>query len=194
MEVLELLKRALKTCAGILRFGASLQEPARKELTADLQRICLNCEDAYSTVLKRLGPVKDAFHDPDRLAKELRDFAGDTQTRDAFKPEHLCGEIDHLIVRLESNLDPLKYSVDFSRLGEIRRNISLVGNYDLAIYSAYDDFARQLDDLATQFHDPASDANERALYARHVVTGFESDLRSAIDGIREAKQTILLGV
>ena len=193
MEVLELLKRALKTCASVIKFGAGIQEDSRKRLVEDLQRICLNCERAYETVLKRLGPIKDAFQDPDALAVELREFAQDAQTRDAFKPEHLCGEVDHLVVRLESNLDPLKYSIDLTRIRELRQSLGMVGNYDAAIYESYDDFARQLDNLATQIRDPGSDRNERGEYAQHVIAEFESDLRTAIDGVRQTKSTILQG-
>lgn len=193
MDVLELLKRALKTCASVIKLGAGIQEKVRKELTNDLQQICLKCEEAYGTVLKRLSPVKDAFQDPTNLAKELRDFAADTATRNAFKPEHLCGEIDHLIVRLASNLDPLKYSIDYGRIQEIRANLSSVGNFDGAIYRSYDEFARQLDELATQLRDPTFDAEERRRYAQHVIRDFEDDLRSAIDGVRGTKNNILHG-
>lgn len=91
MEVLELIQRALKVVAEVVKWGAGIQEQTRKELVQELQSICLNCEAAYDAVLKRLVPVKDAFSDRNRLADELRAFVADTQTRDRFKPEHLCG-------------------------------------------------------------------------------------------------------
>lgn len=193
MEVLELLKRALQTCASVIKLGAGMQEKVRKELTNDLQQICLKCEKAYDTVLTRLGPVKDTFQHPVNLANALRDFAADTVTRDAFKPEHLCGAIDHLIVRLASSLDPLKYSIAYTRIEKIRMHLSTVGNYDAAIYQSYDEFARQLDELATQLHDSSFDAEERRRYVEHVIREFETDLRLAIDSVRDTKNSILRG-
>ena len=194
MEVLELLKRALKTCASVIKLGAGIQEKVRKELTKDLQQICLKCEKAYETVLKRLSPVKDAFQDPKSLAKALRGFATDTKTRNAFKPEHLCGEIDHLIIRLESNLDPLKYSINIMRIQDLRRHLQSVGNYDEAIYQSYDEFARQLDELATQLQNSSFNIEERRHYARHVIREFETDLRAAIDEVRTSKIVLYEGL
>lgn len=193
MEMLELLKRALKTCASVIKLGAGMQEKAREELTKDLQQICLKCEKAYETVLKSLSPIKDTFQDPKRLAKALREFRADAKTRDAFKPEHLCREIDSLVMRLENNLDPLKYSVDFRRITDLRHHLQSIGNVDVAIYQSYDDFTRQLDELASQLKDKSFDACERRQYVQHVIRGFETDLRAAIDGVRDVKNSMLRG-
>ena len=192
MDVLELLKRALNACARVVKVGAGIQEEVRKDLVEDLQRICFNCEQALDTVLSRLRPIKDSYLSAPSLAKELRDFAADAETRDAFKPEHLCGDIDRLIVRLESNLDPLKYSIDYRRIEEVRRNLDFVGDYDASIYQSYDEFTWQLDQLATQLQDPSSfDVEERRRYAQHVIEDFEADLRSAIAGVRDTKNSIV---
>jgi hypothetical protein len=59
MDVLELLNRALNACARVVRIGAGIQEPVRRQLVEDLQRICLNCETALGTVLSRLVPITD---------------------------------------------------------------------------------------------------------------------------------------
>ena len=191
MEVLELLRQALKTSVSVIKAGAGIQEKARKELVQDLQKICQNCETSYEAVLKRLAPIKDTFRRPDELAKELRAFAADPKARQSFKPERLCGEIDHLLVRLESNLDPLKYAIDISRIQEVKRTLGLVGNYDAAIYRSYDEFARQLDELATQIRDPRFDANERAEYVQRVIREFDEDLRATIDNVRATKKEVL---
>src|SRR3712207_6187319 len=137
MDVLALLQRALETCARVIKVGAGIQENVRRSLVEDLQQICLRCEEALGAVLSRLQPVKDAYQSAPRLARELRTFAADTETRNSFKPEHLCGEIDNLIVRLESNLDPLKYSIDYGRLEEVHENLGYVGEFDDAIYRSY---------------------------------------------------------
>ena len=41
MEVLNVLKQAINACAGVVKWGAGLQENARKALVADLQTILL---------------------------------------------------------------------------------------------------------------------------------------------------------
>src|SRR5262245_35129574 len=130
MQVFEALKQAVKACADVIKWGAGIQEPARKGLVTDLQAICSNCEAAYDAVLARLVPIKNAFADPNTLAAELRAFAADTATRAKFKPDHLCGQVDQLLVRLSSNLDPLKYSIDFRRIEEVRQYLKQFGNFD----------------------------------------------------------------
>jgi len=193
MEVINLLTRAVKKCADVIKWGAGIQFDARKALVDDLQRICLNCNDAYDTVIKRLVPVKDAYSDNHKLADELRAFASDASTRDKFKPEHICGQVDHLLAQLSSNLDPLKYSVDLKRIKELRDNLRQYENVDAAIYQSYDDLTSELDQIATQIRDPIYDADERASYAKHVIADFEAELRSSKGSLREAKkQTVAI--
>jgi hypothetical protein len=128
MEVLDALKQALKSAASIIRWGAGIQESARKALISDLQNICSNIEDAYDSVIARLVPVKSAYNDPGKLAAELRSFAADAATRRQFKPEHLCGQVDGLMARLSSNLDPLRYSIDFRRINDLRNHLAQFGS------------------------------------------------------------------
>jgi hypothetical protein len=196
MDVLAVLQRALETCARVIRVGAGIQENVRRDLVNDLQQICLRCEDALGTVLSRLQPVKDAYQSVPRLATELRAFAADTETRNAFKPERLCGEIDDLIVGLKSNLNPLKYSIDLGRLEEVHRNLGHVGEFDDAIYRSYDGFCQQLDSLATQLQDPSSFeyVEERRRYAQHVIEDFETDLRSTVAGVIKTKNSIVQAI
>jgi hypothetical protein len=187
MEVLSLLKQAIKACADVVRWGAGIQEATRKGLVADLQMICTNCDDAYDAVLVRLVPVKKAFANPDALANELRAFAADTATRNKFKPDHLCGQVDDLLSRISSNLDPLKYSIDCRRIGDLRQSLQRFGNFDGAIFQSYDELAADLDRIATQIQNPASDKQERAGYARHVIENFEDELRATQTAVRDAK-------
>jgi hypothetical protein len=136
-------------------------------------------------------PVKDKFSDTVSLATELRAFAADMTTRQKFKPQHLCGQVDQLLTRLSSNLDPLKYSVDCRRINELRRYLQGFGDVDGAIFQSYDDLVAELDRVATQMQDPAADRQERARYAQHLIESFESDLRATQTGVREAKaQTV----
>ena len=191
MEILNGLRRAIQTCADVIKWGAGIQEDTRKKLVEDLQAICLNCDAAYEAVLKRLVPVKNAFSDKSKLAGELRSFAADTETRNKFKPEHLCGQVDQLLVRLASNLDPLKYSVDFRRVNDVRDGLFRSRNVDAAIREAYDELTSQLDAIATQINDPSVDGEERARYAQRVIQDFEGELRSALADLREAKAKTL---
>jgi hypothetical protein len=188
-----MLKRALNAAGKVLRWGQGIQEPARLDFIKDLHAICLKCEAAYETVLLRLVPVKNSFSDPDKLAGELRILAADSTTRSAFKPEHLCGEVDVLLSRLESHLDPLKYSLDVNRLRAIREHLRNFGNFDAALYESYDAFVRSLDDIATQIQTGGHDRLERASYVRTAVREFELELRSAIEDIRATKDAIICG-
>ena len=112
-------------------------------------------------------------------------------TRLRFKPEHLCGQVDQLLVRLGSNLDPLKYSLDFRRIQDLQQSLQHFGNMDGAIFDSYDQFASALDGIATQINDPAFDANERARYVQHVIEDFEDELRSAQADMRTAKARVV---
>ncbi len=191
MQVLEVLKQAIKACAEVVNWGAGIQEPERKNLAADLNAICGACEAAYDAVLTRLVPVKNAFGDPTALATELRAFAADASTRAKFKPEHLCGHVDKLLVRLSSNLDQLKYSIDFRRIQDIRQLLQRFGDYDGAIFQSYDDLVAELDQIATQIQVSPADKVERADYARHIIQRFEKDLRATQTEIRAAKNQVI---
>jgi hypothetical protein len=193
MRVLDLLTGALKTSARVVKLGAGLQEKTRKQLVTDLNRICGKCQTAFDTVLVRLKPVKNSARNSKRLAIALRQFAADSATRKAFKPEHLCGEVDSILVSLESNLNPLKYSLDVTRLREIRGQLLQVGNADAAIYQSYDDLTRELDNLASEILGGTSELAKRTEYARHIISAFEDDLRAALRGVREARDMILHG-
>ena len=187
MEILNAIRHAIQACADVVKWGAGIQEDTRKKLVEDLQAICLNCDTAYEAVLKRLVPVKNAFSDRGKLAIELRSFAADAETRGTFKPEHLCGQVDHLLVRLASNLDPLKYSVDYRRIEDVRDGLFRSRNVDAAIREAYEELTSQLDNIATQINDPKADGEERARYAQRVIQDFEAELRSTLTDLREAK-------
>jgi hypothetical protein len=132
-------------------------------------------------------PIKNAFADPTALATELRAFAADSTTRANFKPDHLCGQVDQLLIRLSSNLDPPKYSIDCRRIDEVRQYLQRFGNFDGAIFQSYDELVAELDQIATQIQIPASDKQERSRYAQHVIQSFESDLRATQSAVRDAK-------
>jgi hypothetical protein len=191
MDVLGYLKQAITTCADILKWAANIQGSTRSSLVTDLQTICSNCEDAYAAVLERLVPVKNAFTNPTALGQELRNFAADQVVRRQFKPHHLCGNIDQLLQRLQNNLDPLKYSIDFKRIEELQRRFQLYGNYDAQIYQSYDDFADKLDQIASQISNVGVDSRERARYAQHVIENFQSELRSMLETVRKAKADLV---
>jgi hypothetical protein len=187
MEVLGYLKDVVRTCASILTWGANLQKGVRASLVEDLQSICSNCEDSFGAVLERLTPVKDAFSDPGKLQKELRKFAADKKIRDKFKPEHLCGAVDQLLQRMESNLDGLRYSVDINRIKELKRQFYFFVDYDQKVFQSYDELTTQLDHIATQMTSYSFEPEERARYAQRVIEDFQSELRSTMDAIRQAK-------
>lgn len=191
MQVFEALKQAVKACADVVKWGAGIQEQTRKSLAADLQAICSNCGAAYDAVLTRLVPIKNAFSDPTVLAAELRAFAADSTIRTNFKPDQLCGQVDQLLIQLSSNLDPLRYSIDYRRIDEIRQYLQRFGNFDGAIFQTYDELVAELDRIATQIQASASDQQERTRYAQHLISSFENDLRATQIAVRDAKAQMI---
>ena len=187
------LKRDLVAAGHVIESAAKVQGPARTELKNELQSICSKCDTAYSTVLARLAPVKNSYSDAAGLAVELRTLAADQQTRAAFTPQHLCGEVDGLLLRLQSNLNALKYSIDFRRIGVLRQALETMGHFDDAISDSYDAFARDLDRIATELQGPAVPA-DRIAYAREVIEEFETSLIDAVKRVRETKAKILASV
>src|SRR5580704_15051571 len=103
MDVLDVLTSVVRTCTRVIKVGADIQESARKRLVDDLQETCSAAEDSFGEVLKRLLPIKKASGDPKALALELHAFRADQATRAVFKPDHLCGRVDQLLLDLKNN-------------------------------------------------------------------------------------------
>ena len=189
---LDLNRAIVKVCLRILEHLPGIQARKRSELVVDLQTICGRCQDSYAAVLKRLVPIKNAFGDERRLIKELRSFAADTETRAAFKPEHLCGEIDSLLTKLKSYLDGLKFSVDFTELGTLRRVLKQMGSFDAELYHQYDQFTTELDSVANKLRRTrGKTARKWMSYVEDLVCDFESELRRELRGMRAAKKKIV---
>jgi len=143
-------------------------------------------------VLAKLLPIKNSFNDDKDLALALRKFAADKKTRDAFKPEKLCGKVDIFLGRLENNLDPLKYSIDIMRIKTIRNNIGLIGNLDGYIRDQYDEFTKALDQLSYELEKGSvAGSSELRSYVQMTITDFENELSATISSVREAKNQIL---
>jgi len=146
---LSLLRRIAKACGAIIKAGTGIQEPTRVKLAKDLQKICANCRAAYERFLKQLQPVKDAFGDPAKLTKQAHRLASRPEYRQTFKPDKLCGDVDVLLTRLASNLDPLKYSIAVNRISTLRQQLVAFQNYDGAFYQTFDLFASDLSRTAS---------------------------------------------
>jgi len=194
MEALTYLKETFTTCFNAIKWAADIQGRQRKTLIADLQKICDNCQTALGTVVKRLARVKRAYANPDKLADELRKFAADQTTRNAFKPAHLCGEIFQLMQNIQNNLHPLKYTINIKKIDDLKKQFQAYGNYDYQIFRAYDDLTADLDTVAIQIQDPQFDRLERAQYARHAIADFEAELRSIIALVEKMQREIASGI
>jgi hypothetical protein len=193
-NVFNFLRSFLSECGRIVKFGAGLQNPVRKELTEKLQGICLRCESSYSFVLSGLRPVKEAYGDQPRLAHALRDFAANQEIRDRFKPERFCGEADYILDKLSNNLEPLKYAIPLGKIQSLKRGMTEFQDYDSAMRNSFDEFARSLDGVASDLANPqlkGDDLAERMLYIRSVVEGFEDDLSKTVRDVRDVKNKYL---
>lgn len=192
MQVLAMLRSAASEMAKVITFGAKIQGEARARIITSLQDICDRCESAYSKVLERLLPVKSAFSDRQQLVLALRRFASDPVTREAFKPEKLCGSIDRLLDDMQNNLNAMKYSLDVTRIRSVKDSLHLIGNYDTAIRQQYDQFTRELDRLATDL-EKANDEEAAQLleYLRKVIQDFQDELSVTIQTVRNVKRDIV---
>jgi len=182
----------VRACTRLIRCLPGIQADARKRLVSELQGICSKCEDAYSALIVRLLPIKTAYGDAKTLAQELRLFGADNKTRAAFKPEHLCGEIDHLLQELKSNLSALGYSVRWSGLETLDETLKRMGNYDSELYHQYDQFRLELDQIATELERAKKKDQKHWLrYVEDLITDTEAELQQSITDLRRAKDQIV---
>lgn len=190
MNPVKFLGDALRAISRAVSFLWTQQGVDRRALVDAVQQVCSRCEDAYSAVITALRPVKDAFGKPADLSGALREFASDAATRARFKPDQLCGDIDQLLQRLASNADFLKYSLDVRNIQRLRNTLAQMNNYDGALRAYYDEYAREMDSLATELQlGPA--LPERVAYAQHLVKEFEGDLAETLRDIQAARQVLV---
>lgn len=190
---IDLNKAIFRTATRLICFLPGIQKTNREKLVEELQAICSKCEDAYTAVRKRLKPVKVAYRDPAKLVTELRGFSADSETRAAFKPEHLCGEIDHLLQELRSNLEGLQYSVRWSGLGTLIDTLHQLRNYDSELRLQYEQFCSELDEIASKI-EKAKKKTEREQWRNYIedlVASTEEELQQSIAEIRKAKDKIM---
>jgi len=191
MNPVRILGEALRTAWRAIRTMAGAQNRTRSEIVGQLQAVCDRCDTAYATVLERLLPVKQSLGKLGDLASELRAFAADGQTRSAFKPQHLCGEVDQLLQRLASKLDMTVYSIDVQQIGGLRECLRMMGNYDGALWDYYDQHTREMDKLALAIEQgPADKAKEAIRLATHLIDGLQEDVSQTLDRIRSLKDEI----
>lgn len=78
------------------------------------------------------------------------------------------------------------------KIKDLRRELRLIGNYDGAIYTSFDEFAGRLDNLSTALQGlRPEDATDRKEFVRHVIDDFEEELSGALESVRAAKDRIL---
>ena len=194
MLVLSVLSDFVDQCSRVLKTAGGLQNQTRTELIKDLQGICDRCETAYGRLIVNLVPVKNAFYDRQHLVDSIRSFIQNSEVRDSFKPANLCGEAVMLLDRLANNLDPLKYSVDFRKIAELKESLKQFGNYDLAFYRTFDDFANDLGSLATTLANPGTqgdELNERMAYTRTVIEDFEREVSELVRSVQSALRRLV---
>ncbi|MCA9298175.1 MAG: hypothetical protein KDA28_03865, partial [Phycisphaerales bacterium] len=189
--ITQLIGRAqdvLGTLSSFIGTMGGIQRDARKGMLEHLTRICASYEDAYRFIYERLVPVKAAYGDPDRLAYELRAFAADSECREKFGHSHLCGEITGLIDQLDNQLDPTRYSIAIGRLGQLRESLHEFGRFDGSMSIAYEEFARELDEIASQISLALPDDKmELSRMAKAIVDDFASRVFQSTQQIQQMK-------
>jgi len=189
---IDLNTSVIKQGLSVVKNLITTQSRARTRLLTELTNVCEKCDGAYSSLVTRLQPIRSTFKNPDKLAIELRSLAGDASARKKFKPEHLCKEIDKLLLDLSNNLNALKYSVNVSSIGNIRQTLSSMGNYDQLLYHQYDMFINEMSSIALAID--SGDAAQKASLAAHAASSIDDlqkSLQSALKEIRKAKAEIV---
>src|SRR5262249_21373696 len=89
-------KETLKAGAEVVREGARVQKTSRRALVKELQQVCERVDGGIAALSSALGPVRAAAaKGPEAFATALGNFDKDGKVRARFKPEGLCGEVDH---------------------------------------------------------------------------------------------------
>jgi hypothetical protein len=190
------LRKVFTVCAAIVRRGASTQEPQRRELAVELQTICSDCADTYHKFLSDISPIKDAYANPPRLAEEVRNFAEKPEYRDSFKPDHLCGNVELLLTRLGSNLDPLKYSIAINAIGVLKSSLINFRQLDGAFYQIFDESARSLSRLATDLQvdlassAPESKVKQTVAQIRKGIESMEDEVAATLRKVHETSTAV----
>ena len=134
----ELLSTALRACAKVIKYGATVQNSKRLKFVKELNKICSDIEEAFSKVLTRLEYILQVDkNQPELFSKAVSDFIEDEKLRAAFKPQQLCGRISELALSLASWLDGLRYSLDAAKLTEISELIKNMNYLDNNINESY---------------------------------------------------------
>jgi len=189
MNPMKLVGESLRAASRATQFLPPQQGTERRKLVEEIRDACITSETAYKTVLERLRTLKSSSRSRESLAYELRRFSSDKATRAAFKPETLSQDVNHILHRLERDVDRLKYPIDFWRIYRLESAVASAEEYDRDLTDYYDDYARTMEALATQLQSamPDEEPVERQAYAEHVITSFESDLEDALKDIEAAK-------
>lgn len=181
----------VRACTRLLRYLPGLPQDTRGHLVRDVQVICSRSAEAYTALLTRLLAIKAAFRDPVVLVQELRLFAADTQTRAAFKPEYLYGEVDHLLQEFKGHLDTLGYSVRMSGLGTLDETLRRMGDYDGELAHQYDQFRSELDHVAAEIERTTGpDRRHWVRYVEELVSDTEVELHRSIGDMHRAKEDV----
>lgn len=188
----EITGKIIDTCNRIIKYAPKMQQGARKNLVKELHSICNRCEEAYSLFLQRLEPIKASYNNKRKIARELRSFAADGDTRARSKPEHICGQVDHIFSTLSDNLSSLKYSVNVFRIGTLRELLSRLRFSDATLRHEYDEFASELDSLATLINSSKPQDSELwRQYAADLISSTETKMNDAVMRVRVLKDEIV---
>ncbi len=177
----------IRACTRLLRYLPGFPQDEREALARDVRALCSGCEEAYAALLARLSAVKAAVRDPAALVRELRLFAADAQARAAFRPEHLCGEVERLLRGLRGRMDALGYSVRMSGLGTLDETLRRMGEYDGDLPDQFDQFRAELGHVAGEIErSTGPDRRHWVRYAEELVSDAEVELHRSIGDVRRA--------
>ena len=191
MQSIAYLAKTLNHLGGLLKTAASIQGKTRKELRTSLEALANNFEIGCEEIIQIKNLVLESCDTPKETLAIVKNgccMYGDTSDSfdKASKIERVRrrlygGEAQILIDRFRSALDPLRYSVELTSLGETQGHLRVMQDFD---YRAYDEFENFLEQVREAAEDNSSKRVKEACRDLEILMGgIKTEFRKISRGV-----------
>lgn len=191
MQSIAYLAKTLSHLGGLLKATASIQGKTRKELRASLEELANNFEIGCKEIFYFTNLVSESSDSPLETLVIVKNgcyMHGDTfdSSDKANKIERVRrrlygGEALILIDRFRSALDPLRYSVEITTLGETQKHLRTMQDFD---YRAFDEFEIFLGEvrIAAKENNPKR-IKQACIDCEILISGIAAEFRKVSRGV-----------
>lgn len=182
-------------CIGdIVTAGAATQEPKRRKVVKTLQKVCANVEEAVDAASDAFVPLsRSGRGSPEKFAKKLMGFDRDGEVRQKFKPEGLCGDIDHLLVETRSWLSAIRWTWGTNEMDLLRQELKQTQSLDHSLQE-YDGAVQQLRALGAEIASTTGAAQgKKVAEALGCIASVQRSLRACAASVRQSKNAVVVG-